>query len=148
MATRIVFVNGQETVVTETEDQVVQAVRRDHPDPVKLEGVDGIVTMAWDLAQEPRTALKAQLCGDAHLANFGTFAALGEEVHYNAVTPAAYSAFGFPGADELANMFQFNTEFVTEFGGARDVATSRRLNPGLTSYRQWLGANIEKIRIV
>jgi hypothetical protein len=29
--------------------------------------------MAWDLAQEPRTALKAQLCGDAHLANFGTF---------------------------------------------------------------------------
>jgi uncharacterized protein (DUF2252 family) len=30
--------------------------------------------MAWDLAREPRTALKAQLCGDAHLANFGTFA--------------------------------------------------------------------------
>jgi uncharacterized protein (DUF2252 family) len=30
--------------------------------------------MAWDLAQEPRTALKAQLCGDAHLSNFGTFA--------------------------------------------------------------------------
>ncbi len=29
--------------------------------------------MAWDLAQEPRTALKAQLCGDAHLSNFGTF---------------------------------------------------------------------------
>ena len=78
----------------------------------------------------------------------GLSAALGEEVHYNAVTPAAYSAFGFPGADELANMFQFNTEFATEFGGARDVATSRRLNPGLTSYRQWLGANIEKIRIV
>src|SRR6201995_388661 len=33
---------------------------------------------------------------------------LGEEVRYNAVTPATYSAFGFPGADELANMFQFN----------------------------------------
>jgi uncharacterized protein (DUF2252 family) len=30
--------------------------------------------MAWDLAQEPRTALKVQLCGDAHLSNFGTFA--------------------------------------------------------------------------
>ena len=30
--------------------------------------------MAWDLAQEPRTTLKAQLCGDAHLSNFGTFA--------------------------------------------------------------------------
>jgi uncharacterized protein (DUF2252 family) len=30
--------------------------------------------MAWDLAHEPRTALKTQLCGDAHLSNFGTFA--------------------------------------------------------------------------
>ena len=40
MATRIVFLNGEETMVTETEDQVVQAVRRDHPNPVKLEGVD------------------------------------------------------------------------------------------------------------
>ena len=43
MATQIVFLNGQETIVTETEDQVVQAVRRDHPNPVKLEGVDGVV---------------------------------------------------------------------------------------------------------
>jgi uncharacterized protein (DUF2252 family) len=31
--------------------------------------------MAADLAQTPTTALEAQLCGDAHLANFGVFAA-------------------------------------------------------------------------
>ena len=43
MATRIVFPNGHETTVTETEDQVVEAGRRDHPNPVKLEGLDGIV---------------------------------------------------------------------------------------------------------
>ena len=43
MATRITFVGGQETTVSETEDQVVQAIRRDHPNPVKLEGVDGLV---------------------------------------------------------------------------------------------------------
>ena len=43
MATRIVFLNGQETTVTQTEDQVVEGVRRDHPNPVKPEGVDGIV---------------------------------------------------------------------------------------------------------
>lgn len=30
---------------------------------------------AWDLAQEPRTGLEVQLCGDAHLSNFGGFAA-------------------------------------------------------------------------
>jgi uncharacterized protein (DUF2252 family) len=31
--------------------------------------------MASDLAQEPRTGLNVQLCGDAHLVNFGGFAA-------------------------------------------------------------------------
>ena len=43
MATQNVFLNGQETTVTQTEDQVVEGVRLDHPNPVKLEGVDGIV---------------------------------------------------------------------------------------------------------
>ena len=31
--------------------------------------------MAADLANEPRTGLRVQLCGDAHLSNFGSFAA-------------------------------------------------------------------------
>ena len=31
--------------------------------------------MAADLAGEPRTGLQVQLCGDAHLSNFGAFAA-------------------------------------------------------------------------
>jgi hypothetical protein len=43
MATRIVFLGGQETAVTENQPDVVQAVRRDHPNPVKLEGTDGLV---------------------------------------------------------------------------------------------------------
>lgn len=43
MATRIVFLGGQEAAVTENESEVVQAVRRDHPNPVKLAGLDGLV---------------------------------------------------------------------------------------------------------
>jgi uncharacterized protein (DUF2252 family) len=35
----------------------------------------GAYLMAADLAGEPRTGLEVQLCGDAHLANFGVFAA-------------------------------------------------------------------------
>jgi uncharacterized protein (DUF2252 family) len=31
--------------------------------------------MAFDLAATPRSGLEAQLCGDAHLSNFGVFAA-------------------------------------------------------------------------
>ena len=40
------FLNGQETAVTETEDEVVQAVTRDHPNQVKLERSDGVVGSA------------------------------------------------------------------------------------------------------
>ncbi len=35
----------------------------------------GAALMAADLAGAPRTALRVQLCGDAHLSNFGAFAA-------------------------------------------------------------------------
>jgi uncharacterized protein YbjT (DUF2867 family) len=73
--------------------------------------------------------------------------ALGQEVRYNAVTPAVYSAFGFPGADELANMFQFNAEFEQEYCAARDLDTSRRLHPRLCSYSEWLERHAEQIPI-
>jgi len=33
--------------------------------------------------------------------------ALGQEVRYNEVSPEVYRGFGFPGADDLGNMFQF-----------------------------------------
>ena len=71
--------------------------------------------------------------------------ALGQEVRYNAISPAAYRALGFPGADELGNMFQFNTEFATEYCAARDLRISHRLNPSLTSYGQWLERNAARI---
>jgi uncharacterized protein YbjT (DUF2867 family) len=77
----------------------------------------------------------------------GLNAALGEPVAYHAVTPEQYRSFGFPGADELANMFQFKVEFEEAFRGARDLETSRRLHPGLTSYERWLEQNAERIPV-
>jgi len=77
----------------------------------------------------------------------GLASKLGEEVRYNAITPAAYRGLGFPGADELANMFQFNTEFASEYQSVRNLETSRRLNPGLTSYADWLERHADLIPI-
>jgi hypothetical protein len=61
MATRILFIGGQEQTVTASEDQVVQAVRRDHPNPVKLENPDGVVVYVnWShvmtIAPQPEPA--------------------------------------------------------------------------------------------
>ncbi len=35
----------------------------------------GAAIMAWDLSRTPTTGLRVQCCGDAHLSNFGVFAA-------------------------------------------------------------------------
>ncbi|WP_159016672.1 NmrA/HSCARG family protein [Cognatiluteimonas profundi] len=71
--------------------------------------------------------------------------ALGREVRYKAVTPAQYRGFGFPGADDLGNMFQYNHDFAREFGAARDAAQTRRLNPRLQTFAQWLQAHAADI---
>jgi uncharacterized protein YbjT (DUF2867 family) len=71
--------------------------------------------------------------------------ALGQEVVHGAVTPEAYRAFGFPGADDLGNMFQFKAEFEKEYCAARDLAFSRSLNPRLQTFAQWLGTNKGRI---
>ncbi len=71
--------------------------------------------------------------------------ALGQEVRYNDVSPDAYRKFGFPGAEDLGNMFQFNQEFADAFCAARSVAVSRALNPELQTFDQWLPRNKGRI---
>ena len=71
--------------------------------------------------------------------------ALGQPVTYNAVTPAAYRSFGFPGADDLGNMFQFKADFESLYCGNRPLALSRELNPKLQTFAQWLAANKDRI---
>lgn len=71
--------------------------------------------------------------------------ALGEEVVYTYVPPEVYRTFGFPGADDLGNMFQYYRDFATEFSGARSVEVSRTLNPALQSFAQWAEANKGRI---
>ena len=71
--------------------------------------------------------------------------ALGQEVRYNAVTPDVYRSFGFPGADDLGNMFQFKWDFNDYYCGARNLDFSRSLNPELQTFEQWLERNKSRI---
>ena len=75
----------------------------------------------------------------------GLSRALGEEVAYAYVPPEVYRTFGFPGADDLANMFQFNRDFSTEFCALRDLAIARSLHPGLQTFSTWLARNGARI---
>ncbi|MEZ4261500.1 MAG: NmrA/HSCARG family protein [Polyangiaceae bacterium] len=71
--------------------------------------------------------------------------ALEQEVKYNAVPPAVFRSFGFPGADDLGNMFQYKHDFEKEFCAPRDVAFSKELNPELQSFATFLQKNKSRI---
>lgn len=71
--------------------------------------------------------------------------ALGQEVRCNSIDPATYRGLGFPGAEDLGNMFQFKRDFESDFCGARDLDVSRSLNPQLQTFDQWLEQNKERI---
>jgi uncharacterized protein YbjT (DUF2867 family) len=66
---------------------------------------------------------------------------LGTEVHYNSVPPDVYRGFGFPGADDLGNMFQFKRDFEEYYCGVRNPDFARSLNPSLQTFKMWLTQN-------
>jgi uncharacterized protein YbjT (DUF2867 family) len=73
--------------------------------------------------------------------------ALGEEVLYNYVPPEIFRTFGFPGAEDIGNMFQFFRDFEADFCGARSLEFSRSLNPELQTFKAWLKENKARIPI-
>jgi len=73
--------------------------------------------------------------------------ALGIEILYNAVSPEAYRGFGFPGAEDLGNMFQFKRDFESVFCGARSPEFSRGLNPSMKTFDAWLDENRDRIPV-
>jgi uncharacterized protein YbjT (DUF2867 family) len=73
--------------------------------------------------------------------------ALGEKVVYQDVPPEVYRSFGFPGADDMGNMFQFKRDFNEYFTGSRSVELARSLNPELQTFEQWIERNGSRIPV-
>ena len=84
-----------------------------------------------------------QLTGDEMAARLSS--ALGKKVHYAAVPFDVYRGLGFPGADDLGNMFQFKHDFQDAFCGPRDPKVARALNPELQDFGAWLADNASHI---
>ena len=71
--------------------------------------------------------------------------ALGVDIRYNDVDPDVFRAFGFPGAEDVGNMFQFKRDFEDQYRASRSVDLARRLNPDLVSFDQWVSENAQRI---
>lgn len=75
----------------------------------------------------------------------GLAKAIGQPVRYNAIPPEVFRSFGFPGADDLGNMFQFKRDFNEMYCAARSIDFSRQVNPALQSFDDWLSQNASRI---
>ena len=71
--------------------------------------------------------------------------ALGRDVVYDAVPFETFRSYGFPGADDLGNMFQFKHDFNDDFCRARSIEFARSMNPRLQSFEQWLAGHAREI---
>jgi uncharacterized protein YbjT (DUF2867 family) len=135
-------------------------------------GPDGVLTLTFPMDDKPLSGIASEDIGKCahgifkrgselinktvaiageHLTGkqlaAGMSRALGQEVRYNNVPPDVYRSFGFPGADDLGNMFQFKRDFNDYFVGARDLAFSRSLNPELQTFDKWLALHGQQIPV-
>ncbi len=117
----------------------------------KLPGIaaEDIGKCAFGVFKRPDLIGKTVGIAGEHLTGAEMAAALGraleQPVAFNAVPPDVYRGFGFPGADDLGNMFQFKAETEAAYCGARDLALSRSLNPELQTFAKWLSQNKSRI---
>jgi uncharacterized protein YbjT (DUF2867 family) len=56
-----------------------------------------------------------------------------------------YRALGFPGADDMGNMYEHHAILGEEFRRHRSPEVARALNPALQSFDVWLNANASRI---
>lgn len=64
---------------------------------------------------------------------------LHKPIAYHHIPREVFAGFGFPGADDLANMFDFNRRYI--LSRQADLDESKRLYPALQSFAAWAEAN-------
>jgi len=67
------------------------------------------------------------------------------ECNYVALDDETYRKLGFPGADEIGNMFAFYRLGAKELQEKRNIEISKLLVPDLISFESWLNINKNKI---
>jgi uncharacterized protein YbjT (DUF2867 family) len=111
---------------------------------VAVEDVGGVVTTLFDRGAEYQ-GRTVGIVGDEQpcQAYAETMTRItGECIAYQHVPREAFAALGFPGAEDLANMFEFFRRFVPS--RLPEIEESRMLYPGMRTFETWLAANRER----
>jgi uncharacterized protein YbjT (DUF2867 family) len=107
--------------------------------------VHGIFTTGTSMVGETVGIAGETLSGPELAAEFTKH--LGRPVTFYDMPFDDYRALGFPGADDMGNMYQWQAIVGEEFLGLRSPDTARTLNPALLTFDAWLTANATQIPV-
>lgn len=69
---------------------------------------------------------------------------LEQTIVYQYIPQEVFASFGFPGADDLANMFEFNRLYIPN--RQEDLLESRKLYPQVQTFESWVNKNKDKFQ--
>jgi len=112
---------------------------------VAAEDVGGVVAPIFERYSEFTGKLVGIVGDDLSCADYADTMTqvLGVKVEYNHVPRDVFAAYGFTGAEDLADMFAFNAKYIPN--RKEDLEESRRLFPEIRTFKQWLTANKEAL---
>lgn len=114
---------------------------------VSVEDVGGVVRAIFARPEQFRDRRVGIVGDDLPPAKYAEIMTrvLGKKIVYNYIPKEVFAAFGFPGADDLANMFEFNRLYIPN--RAADLAESRRLYPAMQSFETWMKAHKDEFHL-
>ncbi len=113
---------------------------------VSVEDVGGVVAAILDRREELLGKTLGIVGDNLPPAGYAETMArvLGRPIVYSHIPREIFATFEFPGAADLANMFEFNRIFMSDRHA--DLAQSRELFPEVRTFETWLGANTARFQ--
>ncbi len=113
---------------------------------IAIEDLGGVVTAIFDKPDDFKDKTVGVVGDDLPPKKYAEIMTrvLKKTVVYNYIPREVFAKFDFPGADDLANMFEFNRLYIPNRKG--DLEESRKLYPKMQTFESWLTTNKEKFK--
>lgn len=114
---------------------------------VAAEDVGGVVAAIFARPEQYRDRTVGIVGDDLPPAKYAEIMTrvLAKKVVYTHIPKDVFAGFGFPGADDLANMFEFNRLYIPN--RTADLAESRSLYPAMQPFETWMKAHKDQFHL-
>jgi uncharacterized protein YbjT (DUF2867 family) len=115
---------------------------------VSLEDVGGVVATIFDRPDEFRDKTVGIVADELPCSKYAEIMSrvLGKRIFYRHIPREVFAKLGFPGAEDLANMFEYNRLLIPN--RQADLQQSLALYPEIQRFESWMQANKDKFAAI